>query len=110
MKNTLKKKLCWHIINVKFVLETEGVILKDLTLLVWLTQFGLSVVAPLIGFPLLTIWLQSKFGWGQWVFWIGLGLGIFSAIDGLISSLKLLHRLTRKKADTPPPLSFSEHD
>lgn len=85
--------------------------MKDISLLVWLTQFGLSVVAPLVGFPLLGLWLQNLLGWGQWVFWVALGLGIYSAFDGLRSSLKTLDRLTRsKKKDQPPPVSFSEHD
>ncbi len=85
--------------------------MKDLSLLVWLTQLGLSVALPLIGFPLLALWLQSRFGWGQWIFWVALGLGIYSAFDGLRASLKTLERLTRnKKKDEPPPVSFSEHD
>lgn len=85
--------------------------MKDISLLVWLTQFGLSVAAPLIAFPLLSLWLQNKFGWGQWVLWVAIGLGIFAAIDGLRSSLKLLHRLSsKKKEEDPLPVSFSEHD
>lgn len=85
--------------------------MKDLSLLVWLTQLGLSVAAPLICFPLAALWLREKYGWGQWVFWVGLGLGVFSAIEGLISSLKTLERLSHgKKKDEPPPVSFSEHD
>lgn len=85
--------------------------MKDLKLIVWLTQFGLSVAAPLICFPLLGLWLKSRFGWGQWVFWVALGLGVYSAFEGLRTSLKTLERLTRgKKKDEPPPVSFSEHD
>lgn len=86
--------------------------MKDLSLLVWLTQFGLSVAAPLVCFPLLALWLQNRFGWGQWVVWVALGIGIFSAIEGLRSSIKALERLTRnrKKEDAPPPVSFSDHD
>lgn len=84
--------------------------MKDLPLIVWLTQFGLSVAAPLVCFPLLGHWLQSRFGWGQWVFWVALGLGVFSAFDGLHTSIKALDRLSRKEKKDPPPVSFSEHD
>ena len=36
--------------------------MKDLSLLVWLTQLGLSVAVPLAGFILLAVWLRSRFG------------------------------------------------
>lgn len=85
--------------------------MKDLTLLVWLTQLGLSVALPLAGFILLALWLRDTCGWGDWVLWIGIGLGLIGAIDGLRISLKALSQLTkRRKKDTPPPLSFNDHD
>lgn len=84
--------------------------MKDLAVLVWLTQFGFSVAAPLICFPLLARWLQRALGWGSWIFWAGLILGIISAVDALRTSLKVLKRLTDKKKTDEPPLSFSEHD
>ena len=85
--------------------------MKDLTLLVWLTQLGLSVALPLAGFILLALWLRDTCGWGDWVLWIGIGLGLIGAIDGLRISLKALSQLTkRRKEDTPPPLSFNDHD
>ena len=34
--------------------------MKDLTLLVWLTQLGLSVALPLAGFILLALWLRKE--------------------------------------------------
>lgn len=85
--------------------------MKDLTLLVWLTQLGLSVALPLAGFILLALWLRDTCGWGDWVLWIGIGLGLIGSIDGLRISLKALSQLTkRRKKDTPPPLSFNDHD
>lgn len=84
--------------------------MKDLHLLVWLTQLALSVAVPLAGFPLLALWLQNKFGWGKWVFWVALVLGVWLAIDGFRSSLKLLERQSRDKKTDEPPVSFSEHD
>lgn len=86
--------------------------MKDLQPLVWLIQLFFSVVTPLIGFPLLSLWLQSKYGWGQWTVWAAVALGILSAIDGLRSSLKTLRKFSRskKQEDIPPPVSFSEHD
>lgn len=85
--------------------------MKDLNLLVWLTQLGLSVAFPLAGFVLLAVWLHKQFGWGIWVIWVGLALGILCAIDGLRTSLKAMEQLSSKvKDDSPPPVSFNDHD
>ena len=85
--------------------------MKDPTLLTWLTQLGLTVALPPVMFILLAVWLQRQWGWGEWVLWVGIGLGLISAIDGLRQSLKMLMWLTgRKSDDTPPPVSFQEHE
>ena len=85
--------------------------MKELTLLTWLTQLGLSVALPLAGFIFLAWWLRSQFSLGDWVLWIGILLGLVSALDGLRYSLKLLSRLGKNKPDdTPPPVSYNDHD
>lgn len=85
--------------------------MKDLNLLVWLTQLGLSVALPLAGLVLLAVWLHRRLGWGVWVIWIGLTLGIICAINGLRTSLKAMERLSSKiKDDTSSPVSFNDHD
>ena len=84
--------------------------MKDLSLLVWLTQLGLSVALPPAGLILLAVWLRNSHGWGDWVIWIGIGLGLIFAIDGLRTSLKAMERISRKsKDDAPPPVSFNDH-
>ncbi len=84
--------------------------MKDLSLLVWLTQLGLSVALPLGGFIALAVWLNKSCGWGQWVLWVGIILGLVFAIDGLRVSLKSLSKITKGKDDTPPAASFNDHD
>lgn len=85
--------------------------MKDLNLLVWLTQLGLSVAFPLAGCVLTAVWLHREHHWGSWVIWIGVGLGFVLAIDGFRTSLKALERITRKSKDSPPPpVSFNDHD
>ncbi len=85
--------------------------MKDLNLLVWLTQLGLSIALPLVGFIGLALWLYNRFGWGVWVIVVGILLGIVCAIDGLRSSIKAMERLSKKKSDPePPPVSFNDHD
>ena len=84
--------------------------MKELTLLTWLTQLGLSVSIPLAGFVLLAVWLRNNLGWGQWVIYVGIGFGLIIAIEGFLSSLKTLSRISRgKKNDTPQPVSFNDH-
>lgn len=84
--------------------------MKDLSLLTWLTQLGLSVAFPLGGFILLAVWLHRQFDLGTWVLWVGIGLGLYCAVDGFRASLKTLARFTRKKDQEPPAVSFNEHD
>lgn len=84
--------------------------MKDLSLLVWLTQLGLSVAVPLAGFVLLAVWLHSGCGWGMWVIWVGLFLGIWIAITSFRSSLQMMEQFSRSKRKDPPPISFNEHE
>lgn len=85
--------------------------MKDLSLLVWLTQLGFSVAFPLAGCVLLAVWLRKQYAWGMWIIWIGVILGVILAIDGLRFSLKTLERLSRDKREKePPPVSFNDHD
>jgi hypothetical protein len=85
--------------------------MKDMTMIVWLTQLGLSVALPLCGFVLLAVWLQNSFGWGNWVIFVGIALGLICAVDGLVTSLKAMARISRKgKEHSPPPISFNDHD
>ena len=85
--------------------------MKDLNLIVWLTQLGLSVAMPLAGFVLLGVWLNRSCGWGGWVIWAGIILGVISAVSGLRSSLDILNRIAKKDSDPEPPaVSFNDHD
>lgn len=84
--------------------------MKDLHLIVWLTQLGFSVAFPLAGFILLAVWLRESCGWGTWVIWVGIILGVVSAMEGLRSSLKILERLGKdKEKKDPPPVSYNDH-
>lgn len=84
--------------------------MKDLQLLTWLTQLGLSTAVPLAGFVLLGVWLRNRYGWGNWVVFIGIALGIVSAVGGLRDSLRTLQKLSDKTKKEPPKPSFNDHD
>lgn len=84
--------------------------MKDLSLLAWLTQLGLSVAVPPTVFILLAVWLRDRFALGQWVLWVGIVLGIYCAVTGFISSLRILSQMTRKKDPDTKTVSFHEHE
>lgn len=86
--------------------------MKDLTLIVWLTQLGLTTAVPLVGFILLAIWLRDIFSLGGWILAVGIILGLICAIDGFIRSLKAISHLSKgNKGEQPPPsVAFNDHD
>lgn len=85
--------------------------MKDLGLLAWLTQLGLSVAIPMVIFVFAAIYLQSKFNLGSWVIVVGVVIGFICAIRGFIYSLKTLDQVAnRKKNKDIPPVSFNDHD
>ena len=84
--------------------------MKNLNLLVWLTQLGLSVAVPLGGFVLLAVWLRQQFGWGVWVIAAGVIIGLVCAVDGLRTSLKAMEHMAKDKKEDVPPVSFNDHD
>lgn len=84
--------------------------MKNLKLIVWLTQLGLSVAIPPAGFILLALWLRDSCGWGGWVLWVGIALGVIGAFDGLRSGLKAMERMSRNEKKEDLPVSFNEHE
>lgn len=73
--------------------------MKNLSLLVWFTQLGISVAAPLGGSIWLSVWLHNRFGFGVWVIVLGAAIGLYGAIDGLRTSIKAMDRLAEQSQD-----------
>ena len=85
--------------------------MKDINLLVWLMQLGISVAVPLAGFIVLSVWLHNSRGWGSWVVIAGIILGILAAVSGLRSSLDYLSKASKAKdEDEQNVISYNEHD
>ncbi len=84
--------------------------MKNLSLLVWLSQLGLSVALPLGGFILLGVWLHNRFNWGSWIIIVCAVVGVICAIDGLRTSLKAMSRMAKEDKKEQPPVSFNDHD
>ena len=85
--------------------------MKHLKSLIWLTQLGLSVAAPPVCFILLALWLRNSHGWGSWVIWAGIFLGVYSAVEGFRATLKAMAMMDKhsRKEKEEPPVSFNEH-
>lgn len=85
--------------------------MKEFNMLIWLTQLGFSVAAPLVLCTLGALWLRDRFCLGPWVILVGIGLGFWLAIDGFRSSLKAMNRMgkPRHKDQDEPPISFNDH-
>ena len=85
--------------------------MKNVNLLIWLTQLGISVAAPLGGFIWLGVWLRQRFELGVWVVLLCIFMGLVCAIDGMRVSLKAMERMSKdKKEELPPPISFNDHE
>ena len=84
--------------------------MKNVSMLVWLSQLGLSVIAPLAGFILLAVWLHNECGLGNWIIWLGIILGLISAVNGFLNSLKTMDMLAKDEKEREIPPSFNDHE
>ncbi|MCR4882302.1 MAG: AtpZ/AtpI family protein [Clostridiales bacterium] len=84
--------------------------MKDMHLLVWITQLGLTVAAPLAGFTLLGVWIRNRFQAGKWVIILFCAIGFISAVNGFRSTLHMLSEMEKRKDDSKPTVSFNQHE
>ena len=85
--------------------------MKNLNLILWLTQLGYSVAFPLAGFTLLAVWLQRRFDLGIWVMAVCGVIGFLTSISTAKSCLRSL--LKARDEVSPPkkaPVSFNDHN
>ena len=84
--------------------------MKFLNLLIWVGQFGFSVIFPTLFFLLLAIWLQTRFGLGMWIL-IVLGiLGVLTSISTTRACFRSMQKAAEEASDRKdPPISFNTH-
>lgn len=85
--------------------------MKVLNLLMWVTQFGLSIIFPTLFFLWLAVWLQGKLGLGMWIVIV---LGILGLLTSVSTTKACLHSM-KKAADElsdgkEPPIAFNDHN
>lgn len=85
--------------------------MKILNLLMWVTQFGLSIIFPTLLFLWLAVWLQGKFGLGMWIVVVFGVLGILTSISTTKSCLRSMQKAAEELSDNKnPPVSFNDHN
>ena len=84
--------------------------MRFLSLLMWVGQFGFSVIFPTLFFLLLAVWLQNTFGLGAWILVVLGILGILTSISTTRSCLRSLRRAAEDAGrGKQPPVSFNDH-
>ena len=85
--------------------------MKLASLLLWVTQFGFSVLFPVCFFLLLAIWLQQRYGLGMWIV-ILLGiLGLLISFSTAKACIRSLQKETKDAGNQDePPMAFNNHD
>ena len=84
--------------------------MKLLNLIMWVVQFGFSILFPTVFFLMLAIWLQDKFGLGLWIV-IVLGIvGVLTSVSTTRSCLKSLRKAADEAGEhKDPPVAFNDH-
>jgi len=85
---------------------------KFLSLILWVTQFGLSVLFPLCALMLLGVWLQQKFDWSMLSLLPFALLGLLISISTAKSCIRSLRRDAEEVSGEKQkvrPISFNDH-
>lgn len=84
--------------------------MKILNLLMWVGQFGFSIIFPTVFFLYLAVWLQNKFGFGMWILVLCGILGVLTTISTAKSCLRSLRKAAEEASGSgEPPVSFNDH-
>ena len=84
--------------------------MRVLSLILWVTQFGLSVLFPLVVFLCLGFWLHTRFGLGLWIIVICGIIGFMTSISTAKSCIRsLLKARDEAGSQEKPPISFNDH-
>ncbi len=84
--------------------------MKILSLLMWVGQFGFSILFPTVFFLLVGFWLQNKFSMGSWILIL---FGILGLLTSVSTAKACLHSLCKAAEEASgvkkTPVSFNDH-
>ncbi len=84
--------------------------MKLLNLLMWVGQFGFSIIFPTLLFLVCAVWLRDKFDLGAWIVPVFGILGILTSISTTRSCLRSLRKAAEEFSESKePPISFNDH-
>ena len=84
--------------------------MKFLSLLMWVGQFGFSVLFPTCFFLMVAVWLQQKFGLGIWIVAVLGVIGLLTSFSTAKSCLQsILKEMERGSDKKDPPPAFNDH-
>ena len=84
--------------------------MKFWSLLIWVTQFGFSVVFPPCFFLVLANWLQNRYDLGIWVLILGGFIGVMTSIRSVKACIHTMRRdAERAGNEDTPPTAFNDH-
>ena len=84
--------------------------MKFLSLIVWVTQFGFSVLFPTCFFLFLAYWLMTQFGLGIWIMAVLGVIGLLTSFSTAKSCIQsLLKEIDRQSGKKDPPIAFNDH-
>lgn len=94
-----------------FIRTQAGGTMKILNLLMWVGQFGFSVIFPTLFFLILAVWLQNKFDLGLWIVAVFGILGVLTSISTTKSCLRSLRKAAEEASESKePPIAFNDHN
>lgn len=83
--------------------------MKDLSGIIWITQLGMSVCAPMAGFALLGVWLKNVLHAGAWLVALFCVLGLIAAADSFRITLKVLEEREKRRDKGAFPQNHNDH-
>ncbi len=84
--------------------------MKVLNLLMWVGQFGLSILFPTVFFLWAGVWLQNKFDLGMWILVLFGILGLLTTVSTTKACLHSLQKAAEEASgSTRRPMGFNDH-
>ena len=84
--------------------------MKILNLLMWVGQFGFSIIFPTLFFLILAVWLQNKYNLGVWIIILCGIVGLLTTVSTVKTCLHSLRKAAEEATENKPrPVSFNDH-
>lgn len=85
--------------------------MKFISLLMWVVQFGLSVIFPICFFLVLAAWLRSTYDLGVWILIVFGILGVLTTISTVRTCIRSLRKeAERTGSQKEAPIAFNDHE